>query len=305
MLELVTVGEVIIGPQPHLRLAVRRADPRPVDPHAPAAERHLTVLVAVANRGPLPVPLRTDDLVDLLLQQLPEHAEPDLHRQRQQPFLRCADQLLQRLLHPLREHGLLHDRLSDRYVALHGGSSFDLCRITRHAPTRSGRGEGPPSPQSSTSPGQAHATRDCGCSESAAQQTWRTVAIAEKHAPGAARGNDRSHRRSATQRACALAPKGPRTAAERAPSLTIPFARDARARDLDVAALLSDQVCPTDPPATHCWVARGAAQPPSAKPSHKRSGPHGQSWPCRSAWLLAFRTSSLACADLVSGRCRM
>jgi len=30
----------------------------------------------------------------------------------------------------------------ERYVALHGGSSFDLCRITAHAGSGSGRGGG-------------------------------------------------------------------------------------------------------------------------------------------------------------------
>ncbi len=100
--------------------------------------------MAVTDRGPLPVPLplRADDPVDLLLQQLPEHTEPDLDRQRQQPLPRRPHQLPQRLLHALREHGLIVDRLSDRYVALHGGSSFDLGRIAHHAPTRSGRAGG-------------------------------------------------------------------------------------------------------------------------------------------------------------------
>ncbi len=52
------------------------------------------------------------------------------------------DQLPQRFLHPLREHSLLHGRLRDRYVATHGGSSFDLVRVAHHAPTRSGRAGG-------------------------------------------------------------------------------------------------------------------------------------------------------------------
>ena len=51
--------------------------------------------------------LRADDLVDLLLHQLVQHAEPDADAQRQQPLLRCPDQLAQRLLHPRGQHGLL------------------------------------------------------------------------------------------------------------------------------------------------------------------------------------------------------
>jgi hypothetical protein len=55
---------------------------------------------------------------------------------------RVTSQLPQRLLHPLRKHGLTLGRLSDRYVAAHGGSSFDLDRITHHAPSESGRAGG-------------------------------------------------------------------------------------------------------------------------------------------------------------------
>ena len=142
--ELVTIGEMLIAPQWHLRLAIGRAHPRTLDPHPPTTKRHLPVLVTVTNRraGRIVLALRTDDLIDLLLEQLPKHAESHLHRERQQPLPRSPNQLPQRLLHPLREHSLISDRLSDRYVALHGGSSFDLDRIARHAPTRSGRAGG-------------------------------------------------------------------------------------------------------------------------------------------------------------------
>ena len=96
----------------------------------------------MTHRRPLGVPLalRTDDIVDLLVHQLLQHAEPDADAQREQPLLRCPDQLPQRFLHALREHGLITGRLSDRYVATHGGSSLDLCRIAANAPNRSGRG---------------------------------------------------------------------------------------------------------------------------------------------------------------------
>ena len=84
--------------------------------------------MAVPHRGPLrvPLPLRADDLVDLLLHQLAQHTEPDTDAQREQPLLRGPDQLAQRLLHALRQHGLITGRLRDRYVLIHGGSSFDL-----------------------------------------------------------------------------------------------------------------------------------------------------------------------------------
>jgi hypothetical protein len=107
---------VLVGLKRHLAFAIGSPDPRPADRNAPAAERDLSVLVTVTDRGPIRVPLalRPDDRVDLQLQQLVQNAEPDLHRQRQQPLLRRPDQLPQRRLHPLREHGLLVDRLGDR-----------------------------------------------------------------------------------------------------------------------------------------------------------------------------------------------
>jgi hypothetical protein len=82
--------------------------------------------------------LRADDVIDLLFHELSQYAEPNTNAERQQPFLRCPNQLAERFLDTLREHGLLHGRLSDRYGLLHGGSSFGLGRSAHHAPTRSG-----------------------------------------------------------------------------------------------------------------------------------------------------------------------
>ena len=59
--------------------------------------------------------LRAIGIVDLLLEQLPEHAEPNFDRQRQQPLLCRPHQLAQRLPHPLRQHGLIAGRLRDQY----------------------------------------------------------------------------------------------------------------------------------------------------------------------------------------------
>jgi hypothetical protein len=85
LLQLIAIGEMLVRPERHLRLAVSGPDPRPLHRHPPAAERHLAVLVAVADRDPVPVPLapRTRDLLDLMLQQLAEHTEPNLNRQRE------------------------------------------------------------------------------------------------------------------------------------------------------------------------------------------------------------------------------
>ena len=133
---------MLIGLKLHLGLAVRGPHPRPLDLDTTATERHLAAFVAVPDRRPLGVVLAlgADDVVDLLGHQLLEHAKPDADAQRQQPFLRCPHQLAQRFLHALREHGLIAGRLSDRYVATHGGSSLDLWRIAANAPNRSGRG---------------------------------------------------------------------------------------------------------------------------------------------------------------------
>ncbi len=114
--------------------------PRDRDPSA--AQRHLARLVPVTHRDPIGVLLapRAHDLDDFLFQQLDQHAEADADAQRQQPLSRRAHQLPERLLHALRQHDLLTARLRERYVASHGGSSFDLRRIAPNAPNRSGRG---------------------------------------------------------------------------------------------------------------------------------------------------------------------
>ena len=81
---------MLVGRKRHLALPVGGAHPRPLDRDAPAAERHLARLVAVTHRDPIGVvlALRADDLDDLLLHQLGQHAEPDADAQREQPLLR-------------------------------------------------------------------------------------------------------------------------------------------------------------------------------------------------------------------------
>ena len=109
---------MLVGLKRHFCLAVRCPDPRALNPNTPPAERHLAVLVTMTDRGAFRVvpALRPDHLIDLGLQQFAQHTQADLDRQRQQPLSRRPDQLPQRLLHPLRKHGLIVDRLSDRYV---------------------------------------------------------------------------------------------------------------------------------------------------------------------------------------------
>jgi len=83
------------------------------------------------------------DPVDLLVHRLDEHAQPDTDSQREQSLPRSAHQLAERLLHAHGQQLLLRSRgLRDRYGLLHGGSSFDLCRITPHAASGNGRGGG-------------------------------------------------------------------------------------------------------------------------------------------------------------------
>jgi hypothetical protein len=101
--------------------------------------------VAVTDRAAIGVALTLgpDNIINFFFHQLAQHAEPDADAERQQPLLRRSHQLAQRLLDAGGQHGLLRDRgLRDRYGLLHGGSSFDLWRITANAPNRDGRGGG-------------------------------------------------------------------------------------------------------------------------------------------------------------------
>ena len=134
---------MLLRRKPDLLAAISAAHARPLDRHAPSAERHLARLVTMADRGPVGVvfPPRANDIVERLLQKLDHHAEPNANRQRRQSLPRCPDQLPERLLDTLRQNGLTAGRLSDRYVALHGGSSLDLRtdHPPRPQPERTGR----------------------------------------------------------------------------------------------------------------------------------------------------------------------
>ena len=101
--ELVARGEVPIGAQLDLARAVGAAHARAADRHAPTTERDLAALVTVTHRRALAIvaALRADDLVDLGLHQLVQHPEPDPDAERQQPLLRRAGELAERLAHAL------------------------------------------------------------------------------------------------------------------------------------------------------------------------------------------------------------
>jgi hypothetical protein len=79
----IAIGEVLVGRQRHLLAVVGAAHPRALHRHASAAERHAAVLMAVTHRAAIGVvaALRTDDLLDLLVHQLGQHAEPDADAQ--------------------------------------------------------------------------------------------------------------------------------------------------------------------------------------------------------------------------------
>ena len=115
-----------VRPQRQLGKTISAAHTRPLDLDAPTAERHLARLMAVTHRrtAGIVLALRPDDLIDLVFHQLGEHAKPDPNAEREQPLLRSAHQLPKRLLHACRQHDFVHARLRERYVPIHGGSSF-------------------------------------------------------------------------------------------------------------------------------------------------------------------------------------
>jgi hypothetical protein len=137
----ITVGEVLVGRQLHLRAAVGTPHPRPLDRDPAATERHLARLVAVTHRCPLRnvLALRAHNLDDLFLEQLGQHPEPNADAQGEQPLLRRPHQLAKRLLHPRRQRQLLVSDLLQRY-GLHGGSScLTTTSTTRHGRRATGR----------------------------------------------------------------------------------------------------------------------------------------------------------------------
>src|SRR3954463_12139149 len=106
--EPVTRREVRIGVQLDLALAVGGPGARPADRHPAAPERDRAALVTVADRGAVAIvsALRADDLVDLGFHDLVQHAQADADAQGQQPFLRRAGQLTQRVVDPLRHRSM-------------------------------------------------------------------------------------------------------------------------------------------------------------------------------------------------------
>jgi hypothetical protein len=152
----VTVGEIRVRLQRQLAATIGAAHARPLDPDPPPAERDLAGLVPVAHRRAVGVvlALRPDDLLDLFLHQLGQHAKANTDTEREQPLLRRADQLAERFLHAHGQHSLRSQPgRGERYDCfLHGGSSLLILadRLERSQQERT-RPEGPPS--SSTSYG--------------------------------------------------------------------------------------------------------------------------------------------------------
>jgi hypothetical protein len=75
--------------------------------------------------------LRLDDIVDLSLHQLVQHAEPDADARRQQSFLPGPGQLTERFLHPAGQTLRLVDGLLGRYGLLYGRRQ-DRARVQAH-----------------------------------------------------------------------------------------------------------------------------------------------------------------------------
>jgi hypothetical protein len=81
-------------------------------------------------------------------------AHSGLDRRRRQPLVRSSDQMRQRHLRPLWERGLIDGRLSDLYVALRGGFSFDLVRSPVTLPPKADGPQARPSSQGLRARGQ-------------------------------------------------------------------------------------------------------------------------------------------------------
>ncbi len=119
-------------------LAVGGAGTRALDRHTPPAERDLAAIVAMTHRAAVRIvpALRADNLVDLGLHQLVQHTEPNADAQRQQPFLRGAGELAERLLH--RGGQLLNALLAGRdrpsRYGPHGGWSSCPRTSDSHSP---------------------------------------------------------------------------------------------------------------------------------------------------------------------------
>src|SRR5664279_909324 len=118
----VTVSEIRIRRERHLVLPAGGAGPWMLHRDTPAAERDLPVFVAVTNSGSFSDGrvLGADDLVELGLHHLAQHAQPDAHAERQQPLLCGAHELSERFLHTRRQ--TLRAAVLLLHYGLHGGS---------------------------------------------------------------------------------------------------------------------------------------------------------------------------------------
>jgi hypothetical protein len=102
-LQRVPTSEVLIRRDRQLPLG--RPDPRTTDRHPPTTQRHRPILVAMTLRCPvrIPLPPRSDDLVDLGFHQLMHNPQPHTHAQRKQSLAGSTDELAERFLNLRRE----------------------------------------------------------------------------------------------------------------------------------------------------------------------------------------------------------
>jgi hypothetical protein len=149
-------GERLPGGQGQLGGAVGAADPRPVDPHTPAAEGDLAGLGAVADRGTggVVAPFGAGQPLDVSVQQASQHPQAGPHREREEAFAGRAGQLAQRDRDLLGQDQLGiggHGRLRMLgHVAVPSGRAAWSLPDTYHT---AGIRRGPP-PQVPRSPGQ-------------------------------------------------------------------------------------------------------------------------------------------------------
>jgi hypothetical protein len=131
-------GEVRIGGQLDLALAIGGPRTRAAHRDAPAAERDLAGVVAVAHRRAIRVmlALAADDLVDLGPQRLVQHPEPDADTHREQAPLRGTGELAERLPHRQRQplDALLMGRDRRGRYGPHRGRSSRPRDLDSHSP---------------------------------------------------------------------------------------------------------------------------------------------------------------------------
>ena len=91
---------MLIRRQADLPSTIGGADPRALNRNPPAAESHLTTLMAMTDRATIGIvaALRTDNLGDFFFHQLGKHTQPNPDRQREQALTGRTNERSERLL---------------------------------------------------------------------------------------------------------------------------------------------------------------------------------------------------------------